>query len=198
MKLLACLAVCVPIALPFGTRLTGPARPHVEPATYEVDSDHSLVVFKIRHLGVANFYGTFKRVSGQFRYDEAAPENSSVKVEVDVDSVDANNPERHKLLVGEGFFDAAKHPTWTFESTEVAKAADDQFTLKGELVVRGQKKEIEAELELIGAGRTFMGQRAGWEARFTIDRSEFGMTQVPPPGLGNEIEVIVSLEGVKR
>lgn len=180
----------------FSFAKTTPAEPR-ELVPYDIDTGHSIVIFKIRHLGVANFYGTFDNVSGEIQYDEASPKKSSVKVEVDSTSIDSNNDERNELLMSSDFFDSENHKTWTFESTGVKKGKKDKLTLNGKLTMRGVEKEIEAELVPVGSGQTFMGERVGFEARFTIDRNDFKISGVPG-GLGADVEVIVALEGMKR
>lgn len=177
--------------------LTSSPRASAETATYDIDGSHSIVIFKVRHLGIANFYGTFDELTGEVHYNESKPSECSIRVEIDSTSIDANSDDRNALLKDTDFFDSENHPAWTFESTEVAQGKDGHLKLSGDLTLRGKTKKIEADLETVGVGETFMGERAGWEARFTIDRTDFEISGVLG-GLGKEIEVIVAIEGVKR
>ena len=43
-------------------------------STFEVDSGHSAVLFRIKHLDAAWQYGRFVKVSGSVDFDEASPE----------------------------------------------------------------------------------------------------------------------------
>ena len=56
-------------------------------ADYNIDAGHSRVVFKIKHLGVANFWGAFHHVGGTLSYDKANPAASKINVEVKTDSI---------------------------------------------------------------------------------------------------------------
>ncbi len=164
-----------------------------EPVTYRVDSGHSIVLFKIRHMDVANFYGTFDKLSGEITFDEDKPANCSVKVEVESASIDSNSKDRDDLLKSAPFFDSETHPTWTFESTSVKKGKKGALVLLGDLTMKGVKKEVQVDLEVISAGSK---DRAGFEARFKLDRNDYGISGTPV-GLGAEVEVIVALEGAK-
>ena len=189
------LAVLLGIsAVTYSVAQPAPAR---ELVPYDVDSGHSIVIFKIRHLDVANFYGTFDSVTGEIQYDADNPTKSSVKVEIDTTSIDSNSKDRDELLMSSDFFDSGNHKSWTFESTGVKKGKKDAMQLMGKLTLRGVEKEIEAELVPVGEGKTFMGERVGFEARFSIDRNDFEISGVPG-GLGADVDVIVALEGLKR
>jgi len=83
--LIALLAACS--ALPF--TLEGRAgTPVVVPGKYAIDSGHSQAVFRVKHSGVAWFYGRFNEVSGSVEVDDADPTRSSVELEIAVNSVD--------------------------------------------------------------------------------------------------------------
>lgn len=183
------------VLLSAGALTNSPAA--AKTVAYDIDSSHSVVIFKVRHLGVANFYGTFDKITGEVLFNESKPGDSSVKIEIDTNSIDSNSDDRNALLKDTDFFDSENHPTWTFQSTSVKKGKKGHMTLTGDLTLRGITKEIEADLETIGAGETLMGTRAGWEARFTLDRTDFEISGVLG-GLGKEIEVIVAIEAVKR
>lgn len=194
---LVVLSLLIPVLLAAGVETSGLTTPR-GPERFVVDTGHSLALFKIRHLGVANFYGTFDTITGEVLFAEGHPADCSVEVEIDVASLDANSADREQHLASEDFFDAANHPKWTFESTKVEKGKSGLMKLTGDLTLRGVTKEVEAELEFLAEGRTMMGDhRAGWEARFTIDRTDFGISGVPG-GLGKEVEVIVALEGIRQ
>ncbi len=170
------------------------SAPKPEPSKYGVDSSHSIVIFNVRHMGVANFYGTFDKITGEISFDSENLADSSVTVEVDSNSIDSNSDDRNELLKGADFFDSENHATWKFESTSVTEAEEGMMTLKGNLTLKGVTKEIEGELELIDQKETRRGKLAGWEARFSIDRTDFGISGVLG-GLGKEVNVIVALEG---
>jgi polyisoprenoid-binding protein YceI len=155
------------------------------------------VLFHVTHLDASRFYGRFNGFSGEFVVDPEDPANSRVLVVVQAESVDTHSDGRDQHLRRPDFFNAKEFPEIVFESTSVA-AAGDGLKVKGTLTLLGVTKEIEVEAEYIGTseGERF-GRRAGYEVRFTFDRTDFGMNfMANGGGLGNEVGVIDSLEGV--
>src|SRR5687768_12531453 len=78
--------------------------------SYQIDAVHSSVLFKIKHLGVADFYGRFNDVSGTVSFDNADPSKSSVALEVKVESVDTHNEKRDQHLKSPDFFNSKQFP----------------------------------------------------------------------------------------
>lgn len=167
----------------------------VEAGRYAVDAGHSTVRFGIRHAGVANFYGRFNEMSGTYTIDDD-PTQNSITFAVEAESVDSNSADRDAHLRNEDFFHVDKYPRMTFDSTSCEAAGPNAFRLKGDLTLRGETNEVEVDVTVIGAGKTmFRDYRSGVEARFSFDRNDFGITAYPG-ALGDEISVVVSLEGI--
>lgn len=161
---------------------------------YAIDSVHSNVVFKIKHLNVSNFYGLFKEVSGKFSFDN---ETLSMTTEVNTNSIDTRNEKRDNHLRSSDFFNVKKYPMITFKSTKVEKSGK-QFNVTGDLTLLGTTKEVQTIVTFIGMGKGMKGEtRAGFEATFTIKRSDFGLNYMLDT-LGDEVALIVSVEGVKN
>src|SRR3970040_2210440 len=81
-------------------------------ADYVIDSAkaHASVNFRIKHLGFSWLTGRFDEFAGTFAFDEANPEASKVKVEIDTESINSNHAERDKHLRGKDFLDTASFP----------------------------------------------------------------------------------------
>lgn len=181
-----------------GALLLGLAAPASAADTYLVDGSHSSIVFRIRHLNVSWFYGRFNKVTGQFRVDEANPAGSSIQLEIDADSVDTANQRRDQHLKSPDFFNAVEFPKITFRSKQVRKADEGVFEVTGDLTLHGVTREVTVRAEHVGTGPGQRGeQRAGFEAVFTIKRSDFGMSFMQGP-LGDEVRLVISLEGVRQ
>ncbi|MHC4989837.1 MAG: YceI family protein [Planctomycetota bacterium] len=185
------------------TAMSGPAAEASgqSPATpsYEVDPVHSSVFFRIRHLGVSNFYGRFNTITGSYRFDEANPADAKFEFEVRADSVDTGNSRRDGHLKSPDFFNVAEYPTITFRSGKVEKAGSDGYTVTGELTLLGWTRLVSANVTWLGAGNTPQGYKSGLEARFLIKRSDFGMnTYVDDGMLGDRVRLTVAIEGARR
>ncbi len=170
-------------------------------ASFVIDGGHSSVVFKIKHLGVGDFYGRFNDISGEFVWNEADPTASRVNVTVTADSVDSGNEQRDNHLRSPDFFNAREHQNITFVSKNLKALGNDEFEMTGDLTLHGVTKTISATLVWNGAGDrgSRFGYRGGVSATFTIKRTDFGMdTYVEGGMLGDEVTLLVGLEGQRK
>ena len=192
---LAVLVLGVGVVVPVGGE--GP-RTADRAAAWNLDASHSSVLFRIKHLDVSNFWGRFDKVEGSMVWDEADLTKCSVTIEIDAASVDTNNAERDTHVKGPDFFDTAHFPKMTFKSSSVKKKEGaDSYELAGDLTFHGVTKAMTLEIRKVGSAETRMGTRCGFDCRFTLDRSDFGVKTYPATILGHEIEVLVALECVK-
>lgn len=182
---LAALATATPLA----------ARAAAE--TYKIDPVHSSVGFSALHLGVTNFYGRFNDIAGTVVFDQEDPAKSSVDLSVPVESLDTHNDKRNQHLKSPDFFNAKQFPVITFKSNKV-EASGDSYKISGDFTLHGVTKPVTVDFKKGGEGKGMQGEtRAGGETRFTIKRSEFGMSFMPG-AIGDEITVLLSLEGIKQ
>ena len=165
---------------------------------YTVDAIHSSVVFRIKHLNCSYFYGRFNDVSGGFSIDAANPAASKIDVEVKTESIDTNNDGRDRHLKSADFFEVDKHAAIRFVSSSFKKTSENKFDVEGDLTLHGVTRKITTPLEWVGTGKGIRGeQRGGFEAVFTIKRTDFGMSKLLE-GVGDEVRLMISLEGVKQ
>ena len=166
--------------------------------TYNIDTGHSTAIFRIKHFGASWQYGRFNDITGTMVFDDADATKSSFDITVKTDSVDTNLDKRDEHLKGPDFFDAAKYPTMTFKSTKVAKGTGNTYKVTGNLTLHGVTKEVTVDVERPGTGQDpWGGTRTGAEAVLTIKRSDYGISFMPD-GLGDEVRLIISLEGIKK
>jgi polyisoprenoid-binding protein YceI len=172
-----------------------PTLPSAREGTFSVDSVHSSLIFRVKHLNISNFYGAFSDVSGEFNLDPAA---GSISVTVQTKSVDTRNDKRDAHVRSADFLNADQFPTATFKSTSVKGTTSGKFEVTGDLTICGVTKPVTVPVEQTGSGKGMQGEtRAGFEAIFTIKRDDFGISFMPD-GLSKDIQLIVSLEGVQK
>lgn len=165
--------------------------------TFEVDTIHSAALFKVSHLGASNFWGRFNDVTGSLSWDGADAAKSTVKITIKADSVDTNQKDRDAHLRGPDFFNTKQFPEFSFVSKSVAKVDDKTFTVAGDLTLAGTTKPLTITAVKVGeADVPKFGHRIGLDTTFTIKRSDFGIKGVP--GVGDEVTVVIALEGVKK
>jgi polyisoprenoid-binding protein YceI len=171
----------------------------VPAATFKVDPVHSFVVFKISHLDLGYVWGEFNGPAGTIAIDDSDASKSSVQIEVKADSIFTNAAGRDKHLKGPDFFDVKQFPTITFKSTSFKKSGDNAYEVTGDLTLHGVTKPLTVTLTKLGEADKGapLGYRGGFEANFTIKRSDFGMNTMLNAA-GDEVKLMVDLEGVKQ
>ena len=170
-------------------------------AVYKVDTDHTAVSFKIRHL-FSNVTGHFKSFEGVIEYEPGKPETWKTWGSIDVASIDTNVPERDKHLKSADFFEAETFPKIEFKSTGVTEAAESSAKLAGLLKLHGVEKPVTLDLEIHGVGKDPWGNvRAGFTATTKINRKDFGLNwnQALETGqllVGEEVLITIEAEGI--
>ncbi|HXC49064.1 MAG TPA: YceI family protein [Candidatus Sulfotelmatobacter sp.] len=108
--------------------------------TYQIDPRHSSAGFGVTHLMISTVRGEFHGVTGTVVVDDSDISKSTVNVTIDATSLDTREPDRDKHLKSEAFFDVAKYPTITFQSTKVERNSDGSLKITGDLTIRGITK----------------------------------------------------------
>jgi polyisoprenoid-binding protein YceI len=161
-----------------------------------IDDVHSMALFRVHHMGAGQFWGRFNDVSGNFAFEEGKAEGLRFDVTIATESVDSGNDNLDKHLRSPDFFASKDFPTMTFKSGAARKTGERTFDVDGELTMHGVTKPITAKVEFCGMADMGRGPKAGFEAQFTVRRSEFGMTYgVEKGAIGDEVKVVVGLEG---
>lgn len=164
-------------------------------ATYKVDTAHSTVGFKIKHLMISNVNGNFDAFDGTFDIDNG--KLTSINGTVKVASIDTDNEKRDGHLKSADFFDAANNPDITFKATKIN---GDEVT--GDLSIKGVTKKVTLELDFGGVAKDPWGnQRAGLVLEGKIDREDFGLTynQALETGgvlIGKKLKLIAEIQGI--
>jgi polyisoprenoid-binding protein YceI len=169
--------------------------------TYGFDLSHSRVGFVVRHLMVSKVRGQFSQFEGTVVIAED-PTASTVQVAIDAASIDTRDETRDNHLRSADFFEADAHPTMTFTSTSV-EADGGEYTLTGDLTIRGVTKPVSFELEFEGvANDPWGGTRAGFTAVTEISRKDFGLEwnaalEAGGVVVGDKVKIQLEIEAVK-
>lgn len=167
--------------------------------TYEIDTAHSMIIFRAKHNGVSYNYGRFNAFTGEITMDADVSKNM-VEFEVKAASVDTGNEKRDQHLRSPDFFSAKQFPVITFKSTkvEMKEGEDDVLAVTGDLELLGVKKSITVDVEITGRGTGRQGEALiGFESVFTINRGEFGMTY-GAGAVSDDIRLIVTIEAKQK
>ncbi len=169
--------------------------------TYTIDKAHSEATFQVRHL-VTRVRGRFTDFAGTIEADQENPSRSSVKVTIQTASIDTDQPDRDTHLRSADFFKVDEFPTLSFVSTSISPAGGNIYTVVGNLTICGVTKPVMVPVTFLGKATDPWGnQRAGFEAEFTINRKDFGLTwnaALETGGflVGDEVRISVSFQAI--
>lgn len=162
---------------------------------YEIDPTHTQVQFTYSHLGFSNITGRFDQVQGDFRFDVADPSQSSVSITIPVQSISTGVDKLDEHLLKADFFDATQFPTATFTSTGVTAAGEGKLAVAGDLTIHGVTRPVVLDVTINKIGEHPMRKRpaAGFDARATLKRSDFGVGAYVPM-VGDEVTLSITVE----
>ena len=172
-------------------------------ASYELDTSHSQIQFKVRHLGISSVIGHFSVFGGTLVFDPEAMEKGSVEVVIDTASIDTAEEKRDEHLRSGDFLNVVEHPKMSFESTGV-KVLEEGLEVSGNLTIRDVTRPVVLEAEFNGQANDPWGNsRVGFEASTTINRTEFGLTwnkMLEAGGLlvGEDVKISLSVEAIEQ
>jgi polyisoprenoid-binding protein YceI len=168
--------------------------------TYAADPVHSSITFAIAHNGVATFRSGFGSYEARLEGGDAPRLEGSV----DVAGIEIEEEQLKGHLLSPEFFDAARHPRLRFRSSELRVDEDGSLRVRGELEIRGAKREVEASGRFGQLGADLGGNaRIGLSLAATVDRRGFGLdwnAELPSGGevLDYEVSIAVELELVEE
>ena len=166
--------------------------------TYNLDPAHSSVGFTVRHAMVTKVRGEFTDYEASITVAED-PSASTASGTVRTESIDTRNEDRDAHVRGEDFFAVEQYPEMTFNATSFDVDANGNGTVTGDLTVKATTKPVTFEVETFGVEEDPFGSiRMGFEARTTINRSEFGIDFQAPLNSGGMMlseKVGIEIEG---
>jgi len=112
----------------------------------------------------------------------------SVRVKIDVASLDTGNNKRDTHLKSADFFDVANFPSAYFEAFDITcQGRPKKCTLKGQLEIRGHKKNIQIPVSVssIMQGAKVMKRIEG---KVRLNRFDFGIDYKAPFLMPNKIK----------
>jgi polyisoprenoid-binding protein YceI len=171
--------------------------------TWKIDPVHSHIEFSVRHLMITTVKGRFTGVDGTVSIDDADPSASAVDVRIDASTIDTREPQRDAHLRSADFLDAETFPRLTFKSTRVSERRGDQFSVTGNLTIRGVTREVVLKVTDEGRGKDpWGGERAGFSATTRINRKDYGLNwnQTLETGgvlVGDEVTIRIELQLLK-
>lgn len=173
-------------------------------ATYTIDTAHSEITFKIRHLMITNVNGRFTKFEGKMITSSDDLTNAEIDFEADIDSINTNNEQRDGHLRTGDFFDAAQYPKLIFKSTSLEKQGGDVYKLNGNLTLHGVTKPITMSAEYGGASNDFYGNsKIGFALSGSLHRKDYGLEwnaalETGGVALSDEVKLMLDIQLIKQ
>ena len=173
---------------------------------YVIDPAHTSIHFRVGHWHFSRVQGRFNRIRGTFSFDPDKPEASEVRVVVDVRSIDTNHKARDDHLRDPTYFNVIRFPNAAFRSTRIVVTGKRSGRMTGDLTLLGVTRPVTLAVTFNGIAPHPLADKfakyrgvivAGFSARSTIRRSQFGMTHGAGEK-GETVDLFIEVEGWKK
>ncbi len=172
--------------------------------TWSIDPAHSEADFSVKHMGISNVHGRLGNITGAVTLNDKDITQSQVKATIQTATVDTGVAQRDTHLKSADFFDVAKYPQMTFESTGITKV-DGELKMTGNLTLHGVTKPVTLAVEgpskeqLDPYGKT----RRAFSATTTIHRQDFGLLwngnlKSGDTVIGDDVKIELDIEVIKQ
>jgi len=146
-------------------------------SNWVIDPTHSEIGFKVKHMMFTNVSGNFQSFTASIVNDDDNFETSKISFSADVNSISTNNKDRDNHLRSADFFDVENFKEMTFQSTEIKKLSDSDYSITGNLTIKDVTKSVTLEGEYSGLMKDPWGNvKAGFSLAGKLNRKEFGLT----------------------
>jgi len=190
------MQIRVALVLAFG--LVGAPAARAEPVVYRFDPPHTQIFFSADHQKFSHPVGRLKVKDGWFQFDDRDFSTARVDVEIDMKSADIGDDKWSETIRGGQLLDVEKYPTARYTSKSVEKKGDNTGVIHGDLTLHGTTKPVDVEFTLnrVGNDPYRFRQKAGFSAKATIRRADFGITRYTEV-IGENIELRFEIEGLR-
>lgn len=179
-------------------------------ATWTLEPGHTAAGFRARHMMVTYVRGHFKNVLGSLQFDPENPSQSSVEVTIDAKEIWTGEADRDAHLRNSDFLDVENHPHITFKGDGAAVRSAHEYTVTGDLTIRGITRKVDLDVSFLGQWGTPWWEdgvdkgpktRAGFVATASINRHDFNVSwnaELDKGGLvvGDIVDITIDAEAI--
>lgn len=170
-----------------------------------IDTIHSEVAFKVKHLMISNVKGVFKEFDASIYTTGEDFMTSEIDFWLNPASIDTGAADRDAHLKSADFFDVEKHKQITFIGDSYEKVDNDgSYTLWGDLTIKGITKKIKLDVEFGGIMKDPWGnEKAGFTINGKINRKDWELNwnaalEAGGVLVGDEIKISCDIELIKQ
>jgi polyisoprenoid-binding protein YceI len=175
--------------------------------SWAIDPTHGHMGFSLQYMSLGDYSGAFKSYYGKINSKSETDFTDAVfNIEIDMNSVNAEEEGHEEILKDKDYFDIKKYPFATFRSISMKPAAiKGTYDLEGELIIKNISRKI--KFQVVGAPKPitnpyFNTTNYGLSLSGSIKRSDFnvGTSEKMDNGgliLGDEIKLFFTLILIK-
>lgn len=142
---------------------------------WTIDTTHSEIGFKVKHMMFTNVKGFFNDYSTDIAFDNQFNE-AKIGFQAQINSIFTNNTDRDNHLKSADFFDVEQYPTINFKSTKIEENGSE-YKIIGDLTIKDVTKPITLNAEFSGLMTDPWGNtKVGLNVTGKINRKDFGLT----------------------
>lgn len=160
---------------------------------YTFTEKNSKISFELGKEG-AKTKGLFTAFSGKLSIP-AEEVKASISVELPVKNLSTFNDYRDESLRSAVYFDEAKFPKISFNSTSI-KPDGDAYVLTGDFTMKGITKSMDIRLKVLKSGEEKGKKYILFIGKSSLDRSNFGMDS--DPKIGDIVDFTFEIEAIKN
>lgn len=192
LKIVRTALVAMLCSLPLGALADLSAIPS---GKYTLDKTHAYITFTYSHLGFSTPHVSFNKFDVTLNLDAKSPQKSTLEVLIDAASIDSRVEDLDEHLIGEEYFNTAKFPEITFQSTAIKETGGSTFDIVGNLTMMGQTHPATFAATINKAAKNPMKKvdALGVSAEAKILRSQWGLGRYAP-AVGDEVTIYVTVE----
>src|SRR5690606_26429190 len=146
-------------------------------ANWNLDTAHSEIEFKVRHMMISTVKGQFRDFQVNLSSESEDIAQSTIEASIDAASIDTKSEQRDQHLKSGDFFDIETYPKISFRSTSIEKVSSENYRITGELTIKDVTKPVTFDAELGGVAKDPWGNaKVGYTIAGKINREDFGLT----------------------
>jgi polyisoprenoid-binding protein YceI len=168
------------------------------PVVWQADLVHCRAQFTVSHMIVSKVWGHIP-IRQLTIVNSGGLIPQQLQAVLDVSHEDTDNHKRDADLRSPVYFDTAKYPTMTFQSTSIVPQSATSFTVNGNLTIKNVTKPVSFVTQVVGVIPEGKGWRVGYTADLQIDRRNWGIVDesLTPAGVllvGYNVDIGLTVE----
>lgn len=171
---------------------------------WNIETVHSTIGFKVKHLMVSNVRGEFKEYEANIYTTGEDFISAEFDVRINPASVSTGDVGRDTHLKGSDFFNVENYREIHFIGNGLEKVKDENYVLYGDLTIKGITKKIRLDVEFEGVTISPRGdKRAYFLVTGKINRKDWGLmwSAIMESGglmVGEDIFIYCEIELIKQ